>query len=158
MDKYLHMTRQEFIKLMNDEGKCPGELGFKVSSATTCDLGETESICSKCWEVATEGMEFKNELMTFEKKYLPALQEFAYLERKLKELERDRKALKENIKEKMEENEIASFKNDFMSVTYSKATKVKKFDEKSFKQDYPELYEKYLVDKDRSASVTFRVK
>ena len=65
-------------------------------------------------------------------------------EKQVKKLEEQEKALKEAILKSMEDNGILKLENDLLSITYVGATTRESFDNKNFKKDYEDLYNKYI--------------
>ena len=156
INRYLHLTLDKFIDIMNSEEKCPED--FKLKNGPCLECGEDIDECIKCWENAVKDIPFKNELITFEKDNLMVLTHLAQIEKQFKEMESERRKLKSNIIDAMEKYGVSSFDNDIFSVSYKKPSKVTTFDKDSFKKDYPELYEKYLKENNRSSSIVFKLK
>lgn len=50
----------------------------------------------------------------------------------------------DKFKDKMEEQSVKKFENDDFKITYVEGSERKSIDSKALKQDYPEIYEKYL--------------
>ena len=156
INRYLHLTIEEFIDIMNDEEKCPED--FKLQNGSCLKCGEDINECIKCWKNAVKDIQFKKELMTFEKDNLMVLTHLAQIEKQFKDMDEERRNLKNNVLEQMEKHDISSFSNDVFSISYKKPSKVKTFDKDRFKEDYPELYEAYQKEVTRSSSIMFKLK
>lgn len=156
IDRYLHLTLDEFINHMEFEEKCPEDFGLENGNCLECGMDLNE--CRTCWSHAAKDISFKKELMTFEKENLMVLTHLAQIEKQFKDMDKERKNLKNNVLEQMEKHDISSFSNDVFSISYKKPSKVKTFDKDRFKEDYPELYEKYQKEINRSSSIMFKLK
>ena len=64
---------------------------------------------------------------------------------------------KEKLKLYMAANNIKKIFGDNYSVTYTMPTTAKTLDSKRFKEEHPDLYKQYLVDSNRSASISIRI-
>ena len=156
IDRYLHLTTEEFVNMMNNKEMCPEE--FKLKNGDCFKCGADIDECTKCWKNAVKDIPFKNELMTFEKENLMVLTHLAQIEKQFKEMDSQRKELKSTILKSMEEYSVQSFENDIFSISCRKPSTVRTFDTNAFKKDYPELYEKYLKESTRPSSVIFKLR
>lgn len=156
INRYLHLTLDEFIDIMNNEEMCPEE--FKLENGDCFKCGTDINECTKCWKNAVKDIPFKNELMTFEKENLMVLTHLAQIEKQFKEMDSQRKELKSTILKSMEEYDVQSFDNDIFSISCRKPSTVRTFDTNAFKKDYPDLYEKYLKESTRPSSVIFKLR
>ena len=156
INRYLHLTLGEFMDHMELEEKCPEDFGLENGDCLECGMDLNE--CRLCWSNAIKDISFKQELATFEKDNLMVLTHLAQIEKQFKDMDEERKNLKNNVLEQMEKHDISSFSNDVFSISYKKPSKVKTFDKDRFKEDYPELYEAYQKEVTRSSSIMFKLK
>ena len=78
---------------------------------------------------------------------------------KLKDrVELEEKALKEELMKSMNEKAIYKLSNDRISISYIPGYMQERFDSKTFKEDYPELFEKYTKLSSVSGSVKITIK
>lgn len=77
---------------------------------------------------------------------------------RLKELEDAKKELQERIKNAMSINGIKKFNSDKLDITYIEEGTKETFDSKQFKQDYPDIYAKYVKTSNVSDSIRIKVK
>lgn len=80
----------------------------------------------------------------------PALME---AKAKLKEIEQQEKELKEYLYEQMEKNDIKKLETPLLNITRVLPSKSKVFDSKTFKEEHPELHEKYITESNRKGYV-----
>ena len=71
----------------------------------------------------------------------------------VKELESQEKSLKDELYEKMTENDIKKIETPLLVVTRVLPGKTNRFDSKSFKEDYPELSDQYTKQSERKGYV-----
>lgn len=79
--------------------------------------------------------------ITFGTEYMEVFKELALLEDEAKDIKKRHEEIKAEILEAMEKNNIKSFENDFVKITYVPATESWKVDMKAFEFEEPELYE-----------------
>ncbi|MBA9088785.1 putative phage-related endonuclease [Fontibacillus solani] len=80
------------------------------------------------------------------------------VEAKYKKLEADREVLKSQLQEIMERHDIKKFEDDHISITYIDGTTREGFNSKKFKEDYPNVYPKYVAISPVKPSVRFKLK
>lgn len=92
-----------------------------------------------------------------------AVEKIATLERELKRLEDEEKALKKKLLTEMEENGVLSLKTELLTISYKSASTRESVDTKALREDYkdsPEmmaLLDEYTKVTDVAASVAIRV-
>lgn len=79
--------------------------------------------------------------ITFGTEYMEVFKELALLEDEAKEIKKRQDEVKADILEAMEKNNIKSFENDFVKITYVAATESWIVDWKAFEFEEPEMYE-----------------
>ena len=103
-----------------------------------------------------------NDLVKVENGKIVVAQEFTkkYVEFQKKALEMKlmEKEVSEELKKAMEENGILGFEDDFIKVTYRKATTRTTIDSKRLKEEKPEIAEEYSKTSNVSSSVSIEVK
>lgn len=90
-----------------------------------------------------------NELIAYDEKgnaIIPqdVIENIINIERDLKAMQEAQKQLKTKLTEEMEAFGIIKFSNDQISIKYVTDSDRESFDIKSFKDDFPELYDKYV--------------
>lgn len=75
------------------------------------------------------------------------------MKEQLKQAEKQEKTLKEELYNKMTENDIKKIETPLLTVTRILPGKIKRFDTKTFKSDYPDLYNDYQNEIERSGYV-----
>ena len=76
----------------------------------------------------------------------------------LQRLENEKKMLMDALQGAMEENNVRSFDNEYLKITYIDDTDVETFDKKEFRKDYPAMYDSYIKMTPRKAYVKVTVK
>lgn len=103
-----------------------------------------------------------NELVKVENGEILVAQDFtkAYAEFQKKALEMDLKIkeVKEKIKTAMEENNKSFYEDDFIKISYRKATTRTSIDSKKLKEELPDIYEEYSKISNVASSVSVEVK
>ena len=84
--------------------------------------------------------------------------EIANLERTAKEIEAKQKALKAKLLEEMEKHGIIKIDTEDLTITYVAPTTRETFDGKSFRADFPDLYDEYVKIGTVSPSVRLKLK
>lgn len=97
-------------------------------------------------------------IQTVDKKTLSVLNKLKVVELRYKKLIEQRDALKEQLLELFEANEIKKFENEEFSITYVAPTTQERFDSAKFKKDYPQIYQEYVKTIPVKASVRFKIK
>lgn len=65
-------------------------------------------------------------------------------EKQAKKIKEQEDQIKQAILNAMQENGVLKLENDLLSITYVGATTRESFDNKNFKKDYEDLYNKYI--------------
>lgn len=84
--------------------------------------------------------------------------EIADFERQIKHIEKRQKELKEAIKAEMEANGIIKIETDDLIINYIAATEREKFDVKTFKEEFWDIYDEYTTMTPVKSSIRIRVK
>lgn len=71
----------------------------------------------------------------------------------LKQIEQEEKELKNYLYEQMEENDIKKMSTPLLNITRVLPSKSMRFDSKAFKEEHPDLHEKYLTESNRKGYV-----
>ena len=71
----------------------------------------------------------------------------------IKEVEKQEKELKEVLYKNMEANDIKKMSTPLLNITRVLPSKTSRFDNKKFKEDYPELFEQYQTESQRKGYV-----
>ncbi|WP_195238608.1 hypothetical protein [Romboutsia sp. 1001285H_161024_C4] len=153
--KFNEFTKVEFLEEYSHDS-CPNEVGLPI--LPICKEGDLSEECKKCWELATQKVEFKNPIEVFREKNISVLDDLRIVEEQYNMLKEGREKLKEDILKQMELYGIEKFENDNMSITYVKGSTGTKFDSTKFKKEQPELFGAYQVPAIRAASIRFKVK
>lgn len=146
------MTRQEFNEMTELEELCPGQFGFE----NLCNKNK-EISCTECWDRALNGIKFK-ELPSIPEETLPLLDKLKELEIQYKQLEEQRKSLKEELLREMEKHHIEKWENDLFSITYIKPLIRSTVDSKSLLKRFPSVYSQVLKETKTKAQIRFKVK
>lgn len=85
-------------------------------------------------------------------------QQIALFKQKALEVELMEKELKQRIKECMEEHGVTEFENDFLKVSYRKASTRTTVDSKKLKEELPDIYEAYTKTSNVASSIVMEVK
>lgn len=103
-----------------------------------------------------------NELVKVENGEILVAQDFtkAYAEFQKKALEMDLKIkeVKEKIKTAMEKNNKSFYEDDFIKISYRKATTRTSVDSKRLKEELPDIYEEYSKTSNVASSVSVEAK
>lgn len=75
-----------------------------------------------------------------------------------KEFKEKEEALTEQLKKEMKEKGILSYKNENLSISYTPESTKETFDQKAFKEKYPDVYKMFLKTSPVKASVRITVK
>lgn len=70
-----------------------------------------------------------------------------------KELEKEQKSLKDNLYKLFNENGFTSFENDSIKITKVEPTTTRSLDSIKLKKEQPDIYNNYLIDKERSGYI-----
>lgn len=98
------------------------------------------------------------QLQTIDKKTQAALKKAITIERRFKNLEREREVLRGLLLTAMEKHDIKKIETDEFSLVYVEPTISTSFDGAKFKKDHPETYELYLKQSKRKAYVKIDLK
>ena len=156
INDYKHLSINQFMDEVNLLQLCPDELQLEICSCI--HKGTNKEECDKCWENAIKDIEFNNSLVQFESEHLMTLTHLAQIEKQFKDMDKERKELKNKLLESMERYGVDKFENNNFTMSRTKETTYKTFDKKSFMNDYPKLYNQYLVETTRSSSITFKLR
>lgn len=77
---------------------------------------------------------------------------------KLAELRTQDKTIRDAIKQSMQDTGTKKFENEYLSITYIAPTTRQTFDVATFKEEYPESYQKFLKTSEVSSSIRFKIK
>lgn len=89
---------------------------------------------------------------------LEVCKKIADFEKKALEIELQKKNLKETLKNVMETHNLSTFENEYIKVSYKKASERKTVDSKKLKEECPEIYEAYTKTSNVSSSISLEVK
>lgn len=135
----VEMTREEFIKMMDQNEVCPNN--YNLAERDGCSGDQDLDTCHKCWEMALQGITFKQPLSVMEE-YLPVLEQLQEAEMQYKQLDECRKKLKEQLQDVMETHGITKWENDEFSISYIAEGKPSTtLDSVAVKKKYPTVYE-----------------
>lgn len=96
----------------------------------------------------------EKDLMTFTKEKSQEIKDLLKYVENAKQVEKEVKDTIEKAMTKIYlETGQTKIESKFVNVAYIPATTTTKFDEKAFKEDYPELYEKYLKTSSKKQSI-----
>ena len=102
------------------------------------------------------------ELVKYENEQLVVAEEFtkkyAEFQRQVAEMELEVKKVKEALKEKLEEHGLTGYEDEFIKVSYRKATQRVTVDSKRLKEELPDVYIEYSKVSDVSSSVSIEAK
>lgn len=98
---------------------------------------------------------YENGTMTVES---TICQQIALFKKKALEIELLEKELKQKIKNCMEEHGVTEFENDFLKVSYRKASTRTTVDSKKLKEELPDIYEAYTKTSAVASSIVMEVK
>ena len=151
------MTKEEFIKMMDQNEVCPNN--YNLVERDGCSGDQDLDTCHKCWEMALQGITFKQPLSVMEK-YLPVLEQLQEAEMQYKQLDEHRKKLKEQLQDVMETHGITKWENDEFSISYIAEGKPSTtLDSAAVKKKYPMVYEECSKPKaGTKAYVKFNIK
>lgn len=82
----------------------------------------------------------------------------ANLEKAYKDIKEQEEALKKQVLEAMEDNNIKKLDNELLTITYIEPTDRETFDSKTFKADNPDLYDAYVRMSTTKSSIRIKVK
>lgn len=103
-----------------------------------------------------------NEVAVFENKYMAVMANIALLEKQVKEMQEQQKALKAKLEGAMDEHGIKSIDNEYLKITRVAASTFKSIDLKKLQEKEPKLYGELLEDypkvSNRKAYVQIKVK
>ncbi|WP_367614756.1 hypothetical protein [Heyndrickxia coagulans] len=103
-----------------------------------------------------------NEVAVFENKYMAVMANIALLEKQVKEMQEQQKALKAKLEGAMDEHGIKSIDNEYLKITRVAASTSKSIDLKKLQEKEPKLYGELLEDypkvSNRKAYVQIKVK
>ena len=100
-------------------------------------------------------VEIKNGQIEISKEFTKQYKEFLKLQL---EMDLKMKEVKNKVKEAMEENNILSFEDDNLVMTYRKGTTRKTVDSKRLKEELPDIFEDYQKVSNVASSVIVEVK
>lgn len=103
-----------------------------------------------------------NEIQVFENKYMPVMAQLSALNKQLKQLQEQEKALKADLEKAMNKYDIKSIDNEFVKITRVAESKTTTIDLKKLQEKEPVLYGELLEDYPkvtvRKASIRISVK
>lgn len=88
----------------------------------------------------------KNELELFEKQNLAVFKQLADFKKKQEEMKKQEDELKAQLEKSMDEYDIKSFKNDYITISYVEGSISETIDLKALENKEPELYKDLLKD------------
>lgn len=148
------MTREEFDKFTEVEELCPSNLGLKEVDSQECDIKN----CTKCWNKALVGIEFKAAVPGLPQEIMPALKQLQELEVHSAKLEEVKKQLKEDLLNAMEKYGVKKWDNEVMIVTYTAPTTRTSIDSAKLKKDLPEVFNEYSKTSKVKSSIKIKLK
>lgn len=86
------------------------------------------------------------DLTVFEKKYLESFKQLSELKKEQDRLAEIEKNVKAEIEKAMDDNDIVSVKNDYVTITRVAASESKSIDLKALQDREPKLYEDLIAD------------
>lgn len=154
------MTKERFLKYVDDEGLCPITLNLNGSiDEKNCNEGNDTEECHTCWNEALQGIKFKDDSVElFKNESIEILNQLAESEKVYKELGTQRDKLKANLLELMDKYDLNKWENDKFSVTYVKAGITTTIDSAKVKKLHPEIFQECSKASNRKASIRFKVK
>lgn len=87
-----------------------------------------------------------NEIQVFENKYLAVMANIALLDKQVKEMQEQQKALKADLEKAMNEYEIKSIDNEYLKITRVEESTSTSIDLKALQKKEPALYGELLED------------
>lgn len=87
-----------------------------------------------------------NEIQVFENKYMPVMAQLSALNKQLKQLQEQEKALKADLEKAMDKYDIKSIDNEFVKITRVAESKTTTIDLKALQEKEPALYGELLED------------
>lgn len=84
--------------------------------------------------------------------------EYAKFQKEVLEMDLKIKEIKEKVKEKMEENNILTFEDDYIKMVYKKPSIRTTVDSKRLKTECPDIYEEYSKTSNVKSSITVEIK
>ena len=148
------MTRGEFDKFTELEELCPSHLDLKEVDSEECDIEN----CTKCWNQALVGIEFKAALPGLPQEIIPVLKQLQELEIHSTKLEEAKKQLKEDLLKAMEKHDVKKWDNEVMIVTYTAPTTRTSIDSTRLKKDLPEVFKEYSKTSNIKSSIRIKLK
>lgn len=148
------MTREEFDKFTEVEELCPRHLGLKEVDSQECDIEN----CTKCWDKALVGIEFKVAVPGLPQEIMPALKQLQELEVHSAKLEEAKKQLKEDLLKAMETHGVKKWDNEVMIVTYTAPTTRTSIDSAKLKKELPEVFNEYSKTSNVKSSIRIKLK
>ena len=85
-------------------------------------------------------------------------EKIAKLENQIKEMKLKEEEIKKDILTQMEENGILKIENEWLTITYIGASDRETLDTKTFKEELPEIYDKYVKMTPVKSSIRIKVK
>ena len=85
-------------------------------------------------------------------------EKLAEFERMAKEIKKKQDELKAKILAEMEEHHIIKIDTESLSITYVASTTKETFNAKTFRSEYPELYDEYVSISPVKASIRMKIK
>ena len=140
-------------------GECPNDKGN--TCCFNCELKlECNDACASNPEDCNESVQVDEEtaVSTFETKQATTIKTIAEICTAKKKLEEQEKQLKEQLLKAMETNNVKSFNNDVLKITYVAATTTNSVDSKKLKKKYPNIAAECSKTSNKSAYVKVEVK
>lgn len=116
--------------------------------------GAIQNPVVECEDAFEEG----TEVAIFETQTASIIKEIADIVTQKKVLEEQEKAMKETLKEAMEQYDVKSFDNEVIKVTYVAPTTSLSIDSAKLKKNYPDIAKECSKTSDKSAYVKITVK
>lgn len=102
-----------------------------------------------------ELVRYENEKLIVDEEFT---KEYANFQKQVVKMELEVKKVKEALKNKMEEYGLTGYEDEFIKVSYRKATQRATVDSKRLKEELPDVYIEYSKVSDVSSSVSIEAK
>jgi len=148
------MTRSEFDEFTELEELCPSNLNLQEIGPEECDIEN----CTKCWDKALVGVEFKAAVPGLPQKIIPVLKQLQELEIRSAKLEEAKKQFKEELLRAMEKHGVMKWDNEVMTITYVAPTTRTSVDSAKLKKELPEVFNEYSKTSNVKSSIRIKLK
>lgn len=142
------------------EALCPYNLNICCG---TCEHSKTCGLCcdqvmANTYSTCRDAEVFNDDLAYFQSAVPDVIQGITNLMQMKKDLDEQEKQLKQKLLEAMEANNVKSFENEIIKMTYVAPTTRTTIDSTKLKKDHPEIAEQYSKTSNVSASVRVTLK